>query len=166
MGIVLEKEDFIPKVAARANAGQRVIIARGVFDLLHPGHIRFLENARSECDAVAVLLESDASARKSGGNGWPVIPEGERAEILAALGCVDYVVIADDAARTEITKRLGPDVTVKTAPEEIEGGVSGSSAKYSTSALMERVKNIETRAEILPGHLRINIGKNDSFICR
>jgi rfaE bifunctional protein nucleotidyltransferase chain/domain len=142
MGIVLRKEEFVPKVAARANAGERVVLAHAVFDLLHPGHIRFLESARSAGDVLAVIVESDDSVRRRLGSARPVIPEAERAELLAALACVDYVVVGDDATREAIVEQLGPGVVVKSAVSELEDGAND--VGYSTSALIEKIKRTKT----------------------
>jgi rfaE bifunctional protein nucleotidyltransferase chain/domain len=92
---------------------RRVVFTNGCFDLLHPGHIRSLEYARSLGDALIVGLNSDASVRQLKGEGRPVIPERERAEILAALECVDGVVIFDDVTPQRVIAALLPDVLVK-----------------------------------------------------
>jgi rfaE bifunctional protein nucleotidyltransferase chain/domain len=93
--------------------GRRVVFTNGCFDLLHPGHIRSLEQARSLGDALIVGLNSDASVRQLKGDARPVIPESERAEILAALECVDAVVIFDDLTPQRTIAALLPDVLVK-----------------------------------------------------
>jgi D-beta-D-heptose 7-phosphate kinase/D-beta-D-heptose 1-phosphate adenosyltransferase len=90
-----------------------VVFTNGCFDLLHPGHIRSLERARSLGDALVVGLNSDASVRQLKGEGRPVIPERERAEILAALECVDAVVIFADLTPQRVIAALLPDVLVK-----------------------------------------------------
>jgi D-beta-D-heptose 7-phosphate kinase/D-beta-D-heptose 1-phosphate adenosyltransferase len=96
-------------------AGRRVAFTNGVFDLLHPGHLRYLRAARAEADALIVGLNSDRSARANKGSDRPITPEGERAEILAALACVDAVVIFDEETPAEIIRALQPDVLVKGA---------------------------------------------------
>jgi rfaE bifunctional protein nucleotidyltransferase chain/domain len=93
--------------------GRRVVFTNGCFDLLHPGHIRSLEHARSLGDALIVGLNSDASVKQLKGEGRPVIPQRERAEILAALECVDAVVIFDDLTPQRVIASLLPDVLVK-----------------------------------------------------
>jgi len=100
-------------LAATKRNGRRVVFTNGCFDLLHPGHIRSLEHARSLGDALIVGLNSDASVKQLKGQGRPVIPEGERAEILAALECVDGVVIFDDLTPQRTIASLLPDVLVK-----------------------------------------------------
>jgi D-beta-D-heptose 7-phosphate kinase/D-beta-D-heptose 1-phosphate adenosyltransferase len=95
--------------------GRRVVLTNGVFDLLHPGHIRYLQAARAEGDALIVAVNSDRSVRAIKGASRPFTAEGERAEVLAALGCVDAVVIFDEDTPAEIVRRLQPDVLVKGA---------------------------------------------------
>jgi rfaE bifunctional protein nucleotidyltransferase chain/domain len=92
---------------------RRIVFTNGCFDVLHPGHIRSLEQARDLGDALIVGLNSDASVRQLKGAGRPVLPEQERAEIVAALECVDGVVVFDDLTPREVISRLLPDVLVK-----------------------------------------------------
>jgi len=96
-------------------AGKRVVFTNGVFDLLHPGHVRYLQAARAEGDALIVGVNSDRSVRTNKGPSRPITPENERAEILAALACVDAVAIFDDLTPAEIIRRIQPDVLVKGA---------------------------------------------------
>src|ERR1700737_4077971 len=110
---ILTLEQAILRFGRGKRNGRRVVFTNGCFDLLHPGHIRSLEHARSLGDALIVGLNSDASVRQLKGEGRPVIPERERAEILAALESVDAVVIFDDLTPREVIARLLPDVLVK-----------------------------------------------------
>src|ERR1051325_8158089 len=96
-------------------SGKRVVFTNGVFDLLHPGHVRYLTAARAEGDALVVALNSDRSVRAIKGPERPVTPEHERAEIGAALVCVDAVVIFDQDTPAEIIRTIQPDVLVKGA---------------------------------------------------
>jgi D-beta-D-heptose 7-phosphate kinase/D-beta-D-heptose 1-phosphate adenosyltransferase len=96
-------------------AGKTVVFTNGVFDLLHPGHVRYLQHARSLGDALIVGLNSDRSVRANKGPTRPITPEAERAEILAALACIDAVAIFDAETPAEIIKRIQPDVLVKGA---------------------------------------------------
>lgn len=95
--------------------GKRVVFTNGVFDLLHPGHVRYLQAARAEGDALIVGVNSDRSVRAIKGPTRPITPEAERAEILAALACVDAVAIFDDDTPAQIIRRIQPDVLVKGA---------------------------------------------------
>ena len=97
-------------------AGRRVVFTNGVFDLLHPGHTRYLADARSEGDVLVVAVNSDRSVRaQNKGTDRPITPEAERAEILAALAVVDAVVIFDEDTPHAIVSAVQPDVLVKGA---------------------------------------------------
>ena len=96
-------------------AGKTVVFTNGVFDLLHPGHVRYLKHARSLGDVLVVGVNSDRSVRANKGPSRPNTPEAERAELLAALACVDAVAIFDDETPAEIIKKIQPDVLVKGA---------------------------------------------------
>ena len=94
----------------------RVVFTNGVFDLLHTGHLALLEAARAEGDALIVGVNTDASARRlAKGPDRPFVPEGERARMVAALACVDCVVLFDEDTPLELIRRLRPDVLVKGA---------------------------------------------------
>ncbi len=154
MGSVLDREALVEQVAARRRGGARVAFTNGCFDLVHPGHIALLEEARSLADLLVVAVNSDAGVRALKGPGRPLVPEGERAELLAALQAVDYVTVFDEPTPRELIARLLPDVLVKggdwgleaiVGREEVEAaGGQVLSAQflpgYSTSALMEKVK--------------------------
>jgi rfaE bifunctional protein nucleotidyltransferase chain/domain len=106
-------EEAILRFGRDKRNGQRVVFTNGCFDLLHPGHIRSIEQARGLGDALIVGLNSDASVRQLKGEGRPVLPELERAEILAAMECVDGVVIFAQLTPREVISRLLPDILVK-----------------------------------------------------
>jgi rfaE bifunctional protein nucleotidyltransferase chain/domain len=93
--------------------GRRVVFTNGCFDLLHRGHIRYLEQARSLGDLLVVALNGDASVRRLKGEKRPVVPEAERAEVLAALAVVDLVVIFDELDPARVIRAVRPDVLVK-----------------------------------------------------
>jgi len=93
--------------------GRRLVLANGCFDLLHVGHIRYLQGAKQLGDVLIVALNSDASVRRIKGRGRPLMNHGERAEIVAALGCVDYVVTFDDDTVDRVVARLKPHVHAK-----------------------------------------------------
>ncbi|MCC7386371.1 MAG: adenylyltransferase/cytidyltransferase family protein [Deltaproteobacteria bacterium] len=138
---------------ARA-AGRRVVLANGVFDLLHVGHVRYLESARQLGDLLIVAVNSDASTRAYKGPDRPVIPEEERAEIVAALECVDHVVIFDEPNVIGVIEALAPaiqakgtDYTEDSVPEraavERLGGrvaICGDPKDHSSSALIKRTQ--------------------------
>jgi len=104
------------KLIALADAvhiqGRRVF-TNGVFDILHVGHVRYLQAARALGDCLIVGLNGDASARALKGQQHPLVPQAERAEVLAALGCVDYVIIFDEPTAERLVEALRPEVYVK-----------------------------------------------------
>jgi rfaE bifunctional protein nucleotidyltransferase chain/domain len=94
-------------------AGMTFVLTNGCFDVIHVGHVRYLEAARGLGDYLLVLVNADASVRALKGPERPLVPEQERAEIIAALGCVDCVVIFSEMTAEGIVERLRPDVYVK-----------------------------------------------------
>jgi len=141
--------------AVRARGG-RVVFTNGVFDLLHPGHVRYLESARTFGDALVVAINSDRSVRANKGAARPIVPEQERAEVLLALGCVDAVVIFDEETPHAIVTCVQPDILVKGADwgadnivgrdvVEARGGRVVRveiSPGFSTTELVRRARNI------------------------
>ena len=95
--------------------GKRVVFTNGVFDILHPGHVRYLQTARSHGDALIVAINSDRSVRAIKGPERPVNPETERAEVITALACVDAAVVFDEDTPHDIIAAIQPDVLVKGA---------------------------------------------------
>jgi rfaE bifunctional protein nucleotidyltransferase chain/domain len=112
---VVRLEQSIERVAAMKQAGKRVVFTNGCFDLLHPGHIRYLAEARRLGDALVVAINSDRSVRALKGPSRPILPESERAELMAALRCVDLVTIFDDLTPRDLLARMLPQVLVKGA---------------------------------------------------
>jgi D-beta-D-heptose 7-phosphate kinase/D-beta-D-heptose 1-phosphate adenosyltransferase len=112
---VLSREDARTLIDRRRAADAAVVFTNGVFDLLHPGHVRYLQQARKLGDMLVVGLNSDASVRRNKGPDRPINPEDERAEVLAALDSVDAVVIFDEDTPAEIVRALQPDILVKGA---------------------------------------------------
>ena len=139
---------------ARA-ADRRIVFTNGVFDILHPGHVRYLQAARSHGDLLIVGLNSDASVRRNKGPGRPINPESERAEVLAALECVNAVSIFDEETPADIIRRVQPDVLVKGSDwpadqivgrdtVEARGGkvvLEPVEQGYATSSIIDRVRN-------------------------
>jgi D-beta-D-heptose 7-phosphate kinase/D-beta-D-heptose 1-phosphate adenosyltransferase len=112
---VFTPADALARVACLREAGRKVVFTNGVFDLLHPGHLRYLQHARTLGDALIVGVNSDRSVRAIKGPGRPINPEHERAEVLAALACVDAVAIFDEDTPYDVIAALQPDVLVKGA---------------------------------------------------
>jgi rfaE bifunctional protein nucleotidyltransferase chain/domain len=102
-----------PILSRLQRRGRRVVFTNGCFDLLHIGHLRYLQRARRFGDRLVVAINSDASVRKIKGPRRPLLPEAERAEVLAALTCVDYVTIFNQPDPLAIVKALRPDVLIK-----------------------------------------------------
>jgi len=100
--------------------GRKVVFTNGCFDILHVGHVRYLNEARSHGDALIVAINSDRSVREIKGNSRPVVPEADRAEVIAALASVDYAFIFDDPTPKEIIDAIVPDVLVKGADWSIQ----------------------------------------------
>jgi D-beta-D-heptose 7-phosphate kinase/D-beta-D-heptose 1-phosphate adenosyltransferase len=133
---------------------KRLVFTNGVFDLLHPGHVRYLQQARSLGDALIVGLNSDHSVRANKGPERPVTPETERAEVLAALRAVDAVVLSDEDTPQRIISALQPDVLVKGADwaehaivgrDVVEAGGGEVvrvpiAAGYSTTGIIEKIR--------------------------
>jgi D-glycero-beta-D-manno-heptose 1-phosphate adenylyltransferase len=132
--------------------GKRVVFTNGCYDLLHPGHIRLLERARSLGDVLVLALNTDASVRKMKGAGRPLVAEGDRAALVAALAAVDAVTLFDEETPRELIAALLPDVLVKGADwshfiagrEEVEAAGGRVVALplepgYSTTAMVEKL---------------------------
>jgi D-glycero-beta-D-manno-heptose 1-phosphate adenylyltransferase len=146
-------ESLQPVVAGLKASGKTVVFANGCFDLLHVGHIRYLQGARELGDALVVGLNSDESVRHLKGPQRPLMPESERAEILAALACVDYVVIFQEPTVERLLTVLKPDIqckgtdyTEKTVPERevvrSYGGrvaIAGDPKDHSTRDLIQEI---------------------------
>ena len=153
MAVLLTFDELAAAVAADRAAGRTIALANGVFDLLHVGHIRYLEGAKAEADRLVVAVNDDESVRLLKGEGRPVMTERDRAELIAALRCVDYVVIFPGRTVTDVLLRLKPDVhckgtdyTAETVPErpvvESYGGrtaIVGDPKDHSTRDLVSRL---------------------------
>jgi rfaE bifunctional protein nucleotidyltransferase chain/domain len=135
-------------------ASRRIVFANGVFDLLHVGHVRYLEAARAEGDVLVVGINSDSSTRKLKGPGRPILTERARATLVAALKSVNYVVVFDEPDVNSLLKELQPDVhakgtdyTVDTVPERelaallgIRVAIVGDRKQHSTRDLLARLR--------------------------
>ncbi len=110
---ILERNRLIARVAIARKGGARVVFANGCFDLLHVGHVRYLEAAKGLGDLLVVGVNSDEQVRRLKGEGRPFVPERERAEVIAALRAVDYVTVFHEPTVTELLLALRPDVHAK-----------------------------------------------------
>lgn len=148
--MVLTRDAAIQFVALARGRGQTIVFTNGVFDILHPGHIRYLRDARALGDALIVGLNSDRSARALGkAPDRPINPEEDRAEVLAALGSVDAVVIFDDETPHAVISALQPDVLVKGA-DWGENAIVGRDVVEARSGRVVRV-------ELAPGYSTTDI---------
>jgi rfaE bifunctional protein nucleotidyltransferase chain/domain len=154
---VLTLAELAAQRDALAGAGKRLVLTNGCFDLLHVGHVRYLQAAREFGDALAVALNGDESVRALKGPGRPLNSAADRAEILAALGCVDYVTVFNEPRATGVFAAVRPHVYVKGADYRIEtldpgerealeaGGAEFRFVDFvpgrSTSKLVERMKD-------------------------
>jgi D-glycero-beta-D-manno-heptose 1-phosphate adenylyltransferase len=142
------------RVEEARRAGRRVALANGCFDVLHVGHVRYLEGARREADLLVVGVNGDGSVHRLKGPGRPVMPAEDRALVVAALRCVDHVVIFEEDDVTRLLMALRPDVhckgtdyTPETVPEKdvvrSYGGrvaIVGDPKDHATRALIERIR--------------------------
>lgn len=147
-------ESLVAERAAWRDRGLRVVLTNGCFDLLHAGHVALLETARQHGDVLVVALNSDRSVRALKGEGRPVLPEDERAEILRGLETVDRVVLYDEPTPIAVVRALVPDVLVKGADWAADAIVGGPEVEaaggrvvrvalvpgQSTSAIVDRIR--------------------------
>jgi D-glycero-beta-D-manno-heptose 1-phosphate adenylyltransferase len=155
VGRVLSEDDLAATVAAERAAGRTIAFANGCFDLLHVGHVRYLEAASREADRLIVAVNNDPSVRALKGPRQPVLAEHERAELVAAFAAVDYVVLFGDTTVDRLLRRLKPDVhckgtdyTVESVPERaVVAGYGGRTAivgdhkTHATRDLIARIAN-------------------------
>lgn len=151
---VLLRDEAAAMAAARRAAGEVVVFTNGVFDLLHPGHVRYLQQARALGHALIVGVNADASVRRNKGPERPLTPQHERAEVLASLAAVDAVVIFDDDTPADIVRAIQPDVLVKGADWPADQIVGRDTVEarggrvvlipveqgYSTTAIVARIR--------------------------
>jgi rfaE bifunctional protein nucleotidyltransferase chain/domain len=154
MGQIVSQDELIQITAREKRGGRRIVFTNGCFDLLHPGHVRCLADARALGDVLVVAVNSDRSVRGNKGPERPLVAQQDRAEVLAALSSVDYVTIFDEPTPRALISRVLPDVLVKGADwpldqvagrEEVEaaGGRVVSiplAPGYSTTNLLEKIR--------------------------
>jgi D-glycero-beta-D-manno-heptose 1-phosphate adenylyltransferase len=160
MGKIVSQDELVRATAREKRAGRRVVFTNGCFDLIHPGHVRCLAEARALGDVLVVAVNSDRSVRGNKGPERPLVSERDRAEVIAALASVDYVTIFDEPTPRELISRVLPTVLVKGADwaldqvagrEEVEaaGGRVVSiplASGYSTTNLVQRIRNVVASA--------------------
>ena len=150
---IVTRDEVAERVREQRAAGRTIAFANGCFDILHVGHVRYLESAAREADVLVVALNDDDSVRRLKGEGRPILPASDRAELVAALRCVDYVVIFSEMTVGPLLTALRPDVhckgtdyTVDSVPErDIVLGYGGRTAivgdpkDHSTRELLARI---------------------------
>jgi len=115
MGEILSRNDLIPIREQLKKAGKHVVFTNGCFDILHRGHVDYLSRAKAQGDVLIVGLNSDDSVKRLKGSNRPIVDEGDRAAIIAALAVVDYVCLFDEDTPYELIRALVPDILVKGA---------------------------------------------------
>ncbi len=155
-GRILSRDELLKTAVKLKAEGKTLVFTNGCFDLLHPGHIRYLEKARALGDALIVGLNSDRSVKQLKGPTRPIFPEAERAEILAALESVDYVTVFDEATPQELIASLAPHVLVKGG----DWGANEIVGRKEVEAAGGRVVSIEHHAGHSTSDLVETITKN------
>jgi len=152
---IVTRQALREKVANAKQRGKRVVLANGCFDILHVGHVRYLEGAKKEGDVLVVGVNSDTSVRPLKGEGRPILDENARAELVAALRAVDYVVIFDEPNVESLLEGIRPDVhakgtdyTKETVPERetaarlgVRVAIVGDAKNHSTRDLLSQLAN-------------------------
>jgi D-beta-D-heptose 7-phosphate kinase/D-beta-D-heptose 1-phosphate adenosyltransferase len=154
MGRVLSLEEMRVERVRLRTEGQSLVFSNGVFDILHRGHCAYLADARSLGDALIVGLNSDASVRRLKGEKKPIVPEADRAAVLASLACVDYVVLFEEDTPLQLISTLLPDVLVKGGDYALDdivgrGEVEAAGGRVLTIPLTEGRSSTNIIATIL-----------------
>jgi rfaE bifunctional protein nucleotidyltransferase chain/domain len=151
--IVVDRQELARRCAALRAKGRRIVLTNGAFDLLHVGHVRALREARAKGDVLVVAVNGDASVRRLKGEGRPVVPAAERAELLCALACVDLVHVFEEDDVASLLRLLRPhvhakgrDYTAETVPERAvarevgaEVAIVGDPKDHSVTDILRRV---------------------------
>ena len=135
-GKIVSTDALVARLAKARRAGRKIVFTNGCFDILHVGHIRYLEAARSEGDLLVVGLNSDSSVRSIKGERRPLVSQDQRAEVLASLACVDYVVVFDEPDPLRLIRAVKPDILVKGADWEQENIVGAEFVKSTGGKIM------------------------------
>lgn len=151
---IVEVDELQPILRERQGRGQKIVFANGCFDILHVGHVRYLEAARALGDVLVVAINSDSSTRALKGLGRPVLDESARARLVAALRAVDYVILFREPSVAHLLEQLRPDIHAKgtdytfdTVPEReianrlgIRIAIAGDPKDHSTRALLQSLR--------------------------
>lgn len=159
MGVVVTDPELISLIAADRQAGRTIAFANGCFDVLHVGHVRYLEGAKREADRLVVAVNDDGSERALKGEGRPILPAAARAELVAALRAVDYVVIFGETSVERLLRLIVPDVhckgtdyTLDTVPERDvmrdlgkRVAIVGDPKDHATRDLIKQIQGLPSR---------------------
>lgn len=151
---VVSRDELVRRTARWRGEGKTIAFANGLFDLVHVGHLRYLEDAATQADVLVVAVNDDASARRLKGPDRPIVSEAERAELIAGFGCVTVVTIFSEATVEPLLRALVPDVhckgtdyTADTVPERetarelgIRVAITGDSKSHATRDLVKRIR--------------------------
>jgi rfaE bifunctional protein nucleotidyltransferase chain/domain len=157
---ILSRQGLHQVVEEHRRAGRKIVLANGIFDLLHVGHVRYLQDARAQGDVLVVGLNSDSSAKKLKGEGRPILTERARAALVAGLQAVNYVLIFDEPDVNALLREIRPDVhtkgtdyTPETIPERetaaalgIRVAIVGDAKQHSTRDLLARLQEEDSNA--------------------
>lgn len=139
---ILTLEDLVTRLGKVRKSGQKIVFTNGCFDIMHVGHVRYLADARSEGDLLVVGLNSDASVRIIKGDKRPIVRQNHRAEVLASLGCVNFIVIFDEPDPLKLIQTLKPDVLVK-GEDWTEDAIVGAESVKSQGGKIVRISFVE-----------------------
>lgn len=157
--VITDKKSLASILAGLRASGKSIVLTNGIFDLLHVGHTRCLEDARSRGDLLVVAINTDASAESLKGKGHPVVPEDERLEVLAALAFVDYVTTFEEPTADALLQQLRPnlyakgaDYSLKTLPEkdtlkllDIKAVFVGDKKAHSTTRMIQKIQKMKKK---------------------
>ena len=139
---ILTLEDLVTRLGKVRKSGRKIVFTNGCFDIMHVGHVRYLADAGSEGDLLVVGLNSDASVRIIKGDKRPIVRQNHRAEVLASLGCVDFIVIFDEPDPLKLIQTLKPDVLVK-GEDWTEDAIVGAESVKSQGGKIVRISFVE-----------------------
>ena len=139
---ILTLEDLVTRLGKVRKSGQKIVFTNGCFDIMHVGHVRYLADARSEGDLLVVGLNSDASVQIIKGDKRPIVRQNHRAEVLASLGCVNFIVIFDEPDPLKLIQTLKPDVLVK-GEDWTEDEIVGAESVKSLGGKIVRISFVE-----------------------
>lgn len=155
-GKILSRSALVARIEEHRARGERIVLANGCFDVLHVGHVRYLEGAKQEGDVLVVAVNSDSSMHTLKGDGRPILAAYARARLVAAIGVVNYVTVFDEPDVVPLLDALRPDVhakgtdyTVDTVPERdtarrlgVQIAIVGDSKDHSTAGLLTRLRSL------------------------